>query len=160
MSDAQQTLIAGIGSDYGDDRLGLQIVPMLAARQLCAKVKELRSPAQLLDHLSGVRRLHVIDACQGGGSVGQVARYDWPLIPLEGLRFNGTHDLGLIETLKIAEHLGLLPEECTLWGVEIVGYEPQCPETYRVPLSPPIEQALAQLVDQLQRSIHYASNEP
>lgn len=113
------TLIVGIGSDFGEDRLGPIVVERLSRRLLICDVCRLRSPIDLLDHLANVARLHIVDACCGVGPPGTIARRDWPAADLAAVRFSGTHDFGLVATLQLADRLRMLPPQVTIWAVAV-----------------------------------------
>lgn len=117
MSGTTRTLIAGIGSDFGDDRLGFDVVERLADSLPRCAVKAFRSPLDLLDHLSDFEVLHLVDACRGADSSGTVLRFEWPSAMLKSVRFGGTHDFDLISTLRLAESLRLLPRTVTIWSI-------------------------------------------
>jgi hydrogenase maturation protease len=119
------TLFVGLGSDQGDDRAG-----WLAAQELIYSgtsefaVRHARSPLDILDWLSGVRRLGICDACRGAGPVGTWRRWVWPQAELPVVHASGSHDLGLTSALHLAAQLGTLPEEVLIWGIEILSSEP------------------------------------
>lgn len=117
MNGTARTLIAGIGSDFGDDRLGFDVVERLAGSLPNCVLKAFRSPLDLLDHLSDFEVLHLVDACRGAIAPGTVLRFDWPSRTLKSVRFGGTHDFDLISTLRLAESLGLLPRRVTIWSI-------------------------------------------
>jgi hydrogenase maturation protease len=123
-----RTLIVGIGSDFGDDRLGLLVAERLMLELPTSEIRQLRSPLDLLDclddfesspaALSPLERLHVIDACRGAGEPGTLFRLDWPVDELASIHFSGTHDFGLWDVLQLAECLQQLPKSVTIWGAE------------------------------------------
>ncbi len=119
MNGARRTLIVGIGSNFGDDRLGLELAERLTVRLPWCKVCSLRSPIDLLDHLADVARLHVIDACCSGKPPGVITRHDWPAKELAEVQFGGTHDLGLIAALQLADQLRMLPTHVSIWAVAV-----------------------------------------
>jgi hydrogenase maturation protease len=101
------TLIVGVGSAYGDDRLGWQVAQWLEPRVgLGVTVRTARTPIQLL----------VVDACHGDGPLGSAHRWRWPDIPCQSGVFAGTHDLGLVDALRLADELGVLPPEAVLFA--------------------------------------------
>lgn len=117
MSGTARTLIAGIGSDFGDDRLGFDVVEHLAGSLPNCVLKAFRSPLDLLDNLSDFEVLHLVDACRGFDLPGTVLRFDWPSPTLKSVRFGGTHDFDLVSTLRLAESLGLLPRTVKIWSI-------------------------------------------
>lgn len=149
MTGQQSTLIIGLGSDFGDDRLGWIVAEQLAKRLPSCAVAGVRSPAELLDRLESVNRLHIIDACRGAGPAGTIVRFDWPIEHRDEFQFSGTHDLGLAASLELAERLGLLPPRVTIWGVDLANHLNCLPETYRAELTPEIDATLPHLITRI-----------
>lgn len=119
MKNYASTLIVGIGSDFGDDQLGIFVAQQLAAQFPACNVRVLRSPLHLLDCLEGIERLHVVDACRGEGPAGAIVRFDWPTTDLEEVRFQGTHDFHVVAALHLAERLHRLPAHVTIWAAVV-----------------------------------------
>lgn len=141
-----QTLVVGIGSRFGDDRLGPLVAAELTKHIPRCEIRVLRSPAELLGALAGVARLHVVDACRGAGPPGTIVRFTWPASRISALEFSGTHDLGLAAALQLSDTLGELPSDVTLWGVEAGDDSRQITAES---LSPPVAAAATTLVAQL-----------
>lgn len=115
-------LIVGIGSPHGDDAVGWVIVDRLAGRiPDCVRAVPIGEPTQMLPHLSGCRRLWIVDACRGDAPAGTIRRFQWPQVqPLgQSPRGRSTHALGVGETLRLAESLGRLPAKVAIYAVEI-----------------------------------------
>ena len=148
-----RTLIVGLGSDFGDDRLGWVAVQRLQDRLPNIATIALRSPADLFDRLTDVDHLHVMDACQGAGPPGTVFRRDWPSADVSQIAFGGTHDISLPAALEIAQQLSLLPARVTIWGIEMSTTE----WVSQVPLTPLVASAVDDLVTQLIRVIATAA---
>lgn len=119
MIDRNSVLVAGIGSDFGDDRLGWLVVERLAESSLGCTLMTLRKPLDLLDRLTGFEELHLVDACHSAAALGTIERFNWPVSSRHDLRFGGTHDLDLISTLQLAERLGTLPARVTIWTIAV-----------------------------------------
>lgn len=116
------TLIVGIGSDYGDDRLGWHVAQRLESRVgPNVMIRTARTPIQILAWLGGVSRVLIIDACHGDGPLGRVHCWRWPDVPCESGMFASTHDLGLVDVLKLAGELGNLPPVTVLFAATIRG---------------------------------------
>jgi len=148
-------LIVGIGSDFGDDQVGIIIAEKLSEQlPTCATLK-LRSPLAVLDHLSNSKQLHIVDACRGGGQPGTITRHDWPIADGTEIRFSGTHDFGLLATLHLAEGMGLLPPKVTIWGIEIEDQDFR--EGFSQPLTPAVAKGAELLVDQVVNEMMEAS---
>lgn len=142
------TLIVGLGSSHGDDRSGWLLVEILAAEGLGPwQVKRASHPHQLLDWLEGVDRLIVADACQPAGSPGTLRRWSWPSPEILRLRSAGTHDFDLATVLELAECLGGLPAEVTIWSIEAASCQPNSP------LSEAVESRIPELARQIKSTL-------
>lgn len=148
-------LIIGIGSDYGDDRAGIDIAEVLSERLPTCVTLSLRSPLAMLDHLGNSKQLHIVDACSGAGPPGKITRYVWPIREGIETRFTGTHDFGLIATMQLAEEMGLLPPKVTIWSIEIANQDYL--EGFSQPLSAEVAKGAKLLVDQVVNEILAAS---
>lgn len=116
-----RTLVVGLGSPHGDDRIGWEVARVLTDRlpaEVC--VRETAIPANLLDWLPEYAVCHLIDGCSLRGRLGTLHRWKWPAGDFATLseRFS-THGMSLIEALRFAERLQILPKDVTIWGVEI-----------------------------------------
>jgi hydrogenase maturation protease len=165
MSRAVSTLLVGIGSPFGGDRVGWLVAEEIE-RRLVGKidVRCARAPADLLDWLVGVDRLVICDACRDTRQAGTWMRFDWPAVEIADVEFAGTHDMNLPATLKLAERLGLLPKRTTIWGMTV-----ECDSLVRVAtgeyvpgdlleseLSPELSDALAALIERIEQELHRA----
>jgi hydrogenase maturation protease len=140
-----KTLIVGIGSPHGDDQSG-----WLVARQLAKSighqdvtVQIADTPARLLDWVDCDVRLFVCDACRGSGQPGSLRRWTWPDLPCLPDGGGGTHDLGLAQTLGIADQLGKLPRQVIVWTIEMGDSDPLADVT------PAVHRAVDQLVKRM-----------
>jgi hydrogenase maturation protease len=116
--------LIGIGSPFGDDTLGWQLVDALSARGLrlagwgISFSKADRPGPSLLDRLQGQDAAIIIDAMHAGGSPGGVR-----LVQRDELEANGSllsgHALGVAETLALGKKLGMLPPRLEILGVEM-----------------------------------------
>lgn len=158
-------LFVGIGSPYGDDRLGWIVAAEIERRgPQQTSVRCAQSPANLLDWLAGHERLIVCDACYSPEPSGAWRRFDWPAAEMEDVDFAGTHDMPLTATLKLAEQLGMLPKQTTVWCMTVdckslapigtagspSGAVP-CAE-----LSTQVRQAIAPFVAEMMRDLQHA----
>ncbi|HUY93316.1 MAG TPA: hydrogenase maturation protease [Pirellulales bacterium] len=123
------TLVVGLGSAHGDDRLGWLVAQHLGASITddATTIRVARSPADLFVWLDGIESLMICDACENLGSPGAIHCWRWPDVPRGALRAAGTHDLGLGAVLELAEHLHLLPAETLIWCVETETPQPGAP---------------------------------
>jgi len=122
-------MVAGIGSPHGQDLAGWLVIDSLekdlqgypSSIVLCVK---LQTPMDLLDRAplgsdTGCNEEPIwilIDACVGIDP-GEVHRWTWPEIPNEPGTRSSTHALGLIDTIRLAESLGILAKQVWIYGV-------------------------------------------
>jgi hydrogenase maturation protease len=94
----------------------------------------------LLNHISGVRRLLVIDAIDAGQPSGTLLRFEGKA--LRGLPGKASvHSLGFADLMVALELLGEAPPELV-----VIGVQPGSTE-WSAELTPPVAGALAPLVD-------------
>ncbi|MBN8627971.1 MAG: hypothetical protein J0M17_21035, partial [Planctomycetes bacterium] len=97
MTEYRRVLVVGVGSDFGDDRVGPYVVDRLATRiPACCDLRKARTPGDLLDRMEQVEELHVVDACRGAGLPGTTIRGDVDDARFSGVCFRGTHDLDVV----------------------------------------------------------------
>jgi len=114
------SLLVGIGSPHGDDRLGWEVAERVAQRAgNSLVVRCLRTPAALFDLLDGIDTLEICDAVSIAPPAEAVYCWTWPTLEIERVAFRGSHDLSLPAVLEIAEQLGQLPGCVRIWGVPI-----------------------------------------
>ena len=125
MSNVSQprTLLVGIGSPHGDDRIGWLIADALqqdAGRDI--DIRKAATPSDLLDWLADFDRLVVCDACatplDKTTDSRAVHRWQWPTREVATLRSANSHAFGLPQVLQLAEQLGTLPPVVIVFGVE------------------------------------------
>ena len=165
MSGRGSQLLVGIGSPFGEDRLGWLVVGQIERRGVAsARIRCARAPADLLDWLEGVDKLVVCDACHDGGPTGSWRRFDWPTTSLDDVAFSGTHDMSLAATLALAEQLGVLPKQTTIWGLTVERNSPvvvsmgdnRGDSANASNLSPAVCRALAPFVAVIERDLNHA----
>ncbi len=121
----RETLIIGVGSPQGDDRLGWLAVENLAnhadLRALGDRLSLIaldRPGTALIAHWRGAHKVIVIDAVQSEAPTGTLHRIGTDeLAPCRTLA--SSHGFGLAETLRLADSLGVLPEDLVIFGVAI-----------------------------------------
>jgi|694.fasta_scaffold11749_4 hydrogenase maturation protease len=119
----EKQLFVGVGSPNGDDIIGWQVARCLErSSRLPFVIKITESPVDILDWIEAYDRLVIIDAFQGE-RVGKLWRWEWNDRQWAQQRWSGTHDFGLVPTLHLAEELGWLPQQTTIWGVEANYFE-------------------------------------
>ena len=149
---AERMLILGVGNLLlKDEGVGVQVARELQKRVLPPEVEVCDGGVGgigLLDYFRGPSRLLLIDAAEMGLKPGAVMRFT----PQElkdfghGVKFS-THDLGLAEVLKLAQALGLCPEE-----VEIIGIQPK-EISWGEELSPTVQASLPRVVEMVMKEI-------
>ncbi|MFM8213899.1 MAG: hypothetical protein ACKN82_04565 [Pirellula sp.] len=124
-------MVAGVGSPHDQDLAGWLVIDALeedlqgypSSMVLCVK---LQTPIDLLDRAalgsdtgSSEEPIWIlIDACVGIDP-GAVRRWRWPEIPSEPATRSSTHALGLIDTIRLAESLGILAKKVWIYGVSV-----------------------------------------
>lgn len=114
-------LVIGVGSPFGADRFGWQVIEELETRGdlACDEIRlesSDRPGTLLLDYMQGVRKAILIDAITGG-TPGNVRIIDKTQL-IEQSSIHSAHQFGVAETISLGETLNLLPDEIILIGVE------------------------------------------
>jgi len=118
-------VVAGVGSPFGDDRLGWEVAerlrqdPWFARRASHVRIVSLDRPGPaLLDVLQGAERAIVVDAMRSGAQAGSIRRIDLDRVRLPRDSLVSVHGFGLADTIELGRMLGLLPWRLTLFGIE------------------------------------------
>lgn len=129
--------VIGIGSPFGDDRIGWLLVDKLAQEPRLqahsTQALELlacdRPGVSLLSYCSGADAIVLIDAVISGAAVGTMQRWEGDAIPQATRLMTSSHGVGLAQTLALGDVLGRLPARRILYGIEVVrvGAEPDAP---------------------------------
>jgi len=120
------TMVLGLGSSHGDDRIGWRIVKQLQDHpQEGVGVEILHSPMDLLHHCSPLRQMILVDACLSGRIPGTLVWIDPDHMDDAGFACS-THGLGLPAALELARTVGLWPRRLAILGVEIGSGQPDC----------------------------------
>ena len=114
--------ILAVGSPYGDDAIGLVLGEKLAevyrdVESINVYILE-RPTIGILRYLELNHKTFIIDAMLSGRPVGEIFAFGLDELPL-CFSSNSSHAVGVAESLQLAESLGVLPTEVTLWGIEI-----------------------------------------
>jgi len=122
--DNRELRIIGIGSPFGGDRVGLHAIERLRKEpRLTLHTGQLtfvaldRPGSSLLKYFEDVGSVILIDAMQSGLSVGTVQRLEIDNLIQQG-SFPSSHNLGVAETLALADALGALPQQLMIYGIE------------------------------------------
>lgn len=118
-------LILGIGSPYGEDTLGWQIIDTLSKSSTIANNPEItllkadRPGAVLLDLIKDHERVILIDALKSGATPGRVNILTFDDLAKFENAFS-SHGFGVSEALALGQAIGHLPEQLIIVGVEVV----------------------------------------
>ncbi len=149
---AERMLIIGVGNLLlKDEGVGVQVARELQKRALPPEVEVCDGGVGgvgLLDYFQGASRLLLIDAAEMGLKPGAVVRFTPREVKDSGhaVKFS-THDVGIAEVLKLAQALGLCPEE-----VEIIGIQPE-EISWEEGLSPAVQASLPRVVEMVMKEI-------
>lgn len=130
-------IIIGIGSPYGDDQVGWQVVERLRdAAEIAGMVMLIRDRPgiRLLEDVKGYHRAILIDAVHSGAPVGTLHCLDMDRLE-EISVITSSHGFGLAETLGLGKTLAILPAEISIYGIEI---EPEQRDRFQAPLTPAV----------------------
>jgi hydrogenase maturation protease len=146
--------ILGIGSPFGDDRVGWAVVDALRAHGLPGRFPAGsiqveccdRPGARLAALLEGAGHAIVIDAMRTGAAPGTVRRLSAEALEV-GSGLLSVHGFGLAEGVALSRALGTLPARLTIFGVELAQTEPGAD------LSAPVREAVARVVEAIGRAL-------
>lgn len=146
--------VLGIGSPFGDDQLGWEVVKLLQQRPtLQAFIPNQlqllycdRPGMHLLELMREAQTVFLIDAVKTGNQIGTIHCFQNDEIAAVTTSLS-THGLGVAEAMKIGKILQILPPKVLLYGVEIDDVQLQFTR------SEPIEQAIETLVIRLESDI-------
>lgn len=125
MKRLKRKLIYGIGSPHGDDQIGWRVIERICSRLPEGwQAKSGNVPMDLLNHLEDISELHIVDACEGEEELGTTHRIAWPAQQLQTKSVSTSHDFSLRMTLDLADSLGILPKNVTIWGIVGKTFEP------------------------------------
>jgi hydrogenase maturation protease len=144
--------VVGVGSPWGDDRVGWCVVDALAPRLLTAPVRVLkldRPGPGLLDRIQAHRRILLVDAAATGAPAGTLYSIPSDALPAAGAAAS-SHSLGVAEALALGCSLGLLPTELRLYLVSI---DPRRTEPADSELSPAVAAAVGPLAAIMRRRL-------
>jgi hydrogenase maturation protease len=137
--------VLGIGSPFGDDRLGWEAAERLRGGDggCVARVESLDRPgAALIEVWRGARRVLLIDAVRSGAPPGTLHRIG--IGDMVGIGdATSSHALGVAATVALARALGALPPELMLYGIEAD------PDWGGEGLSPSVRAALPALIEEI-----------
>jgi hydrogenase maturation protease len=119
--DPAPVTIIGLGSPWGDDRVGWCVADALSERLGPARARILkldRPGTGLLDRIAGRHRVLLVDAAVTGAAPGSL--HVLPLTELaSGSSTASSHGFGLADALRLGRNLGMLPPELDIYIVSI-----------------------------------------
>lgn len=143
--DGKPVLIMGIGNILlRDEGVGVRAVEAMQTLELPDDVELIDAGtggADLVDIMAHRRKVIVVDAIEGRASPGTIFRLSGEeLLPEPGAAIS-LHQLGLVESLFMAEQLGCAPREVVVFGVQ--------PGQIRagLELTPEVASALPKVID-------------
>ena len=112
--------VIGLGSPFGDDRAGLRVIQLLSGRlpETIDLVALDRPGGTLVNWMQGVEHLILVDAVSSDANPGSLVRLSVADL-CKHTRSLSSHELGLAETLRLAEALGALPTTIEIFGIEL-----------------------------------------
>ena len=115
-------LVVGVGNELrGDDAAGLLVVRKLRNRNLpgVRVIESSGDGAELMDAWTGFHSVFVFDATIPAGHAGTTHRIEGHRQPLPADLFGiSTHSFGLAEAIELSRHLGRMPRELIVYGIE------------------------------------------
>lgn len=138
------TLVIGVGNrDRGDDGVGPIAADRLVARGIPA-VEHSHDGAALIDLWAGCEKVVLVDAMRSGARPGTIRRFDASRERLPTGAFGvSSHLFGPLQAMETARALGRLPQSLVVFAIEGGSYG------FGNPLSPPVHDALQDLVDRV-----------
>jgi hydrogenase maturation protease len=140
-------VVIGVGNDWRrDDAAGLAVARRLRGR-LGGAVSVLEhegEPVALVEVWSDAQEAVIVDAVSSGAAPGTIHRLDARRQRLPATLFRGsTHAFSLAEAIELARALERLPGRLLVYGIEGESFAAGSG------LSPTVEQAVAEIVDEL-----------
>lgn len=121
-SERAPILVMGVGNLLrGDDGFGVTVLEEIGRQPLPEGVELLdagTSIVDLMEELRGRRKLVVIDAVRGGQQPGTLFRFRPEEVEAGEVPADSLHQVGLLETLKLAELVDCRPEKTVVIGVQ------------------------------------------
>ena len=115
-------LILGVGNILlSDDGVGVCCIEAMRGMTLPDNVELVdggTASMDLLDDFVNREKVIIVDAVKGGGEPGAVYRFSPADIEARRHMLGSVHEIGLLEGLTMAEHLGGTSQNVTIYGIE------------------------------------------
>ncbi|MGD8560012.1 MAG: hydrogenase maturation protease [Gammaproteobacteria bacterium] len=117
-------MVVGVGSPFGADRWGWQVIEYLKQRQ--SQSAETNSAVQLvycdrpglaLLYLIKDAELAIVVDAVAGGTAGTVRELNMDQLMVNERQFS-SHDVGVADTLRLGDKLNMMPKQFVLYGIE------------------------------------------
>ena len=116
-----RVVVLGVGNELlKDEGIGVYVARELARQTITFPV-EIIEAGTVPDCWQGdepIRKLVVIDAVYGGGEPGSIYRFTPEDVEFESCLKTSTHQISLVDSLKLSEVTGNKPEKTVIIGVE------------------------------------------
>ena len=111
--------ILGVGSAHGDDAIGWRVIDQLSAQATPRiQLRQLANPVEIVDYLDRANEVHVVDAAIRMNQNQSVQRVAYSSISNQesiDAAARGTHGIGVLQALQLAESLGLPTDHVSIW---------------------------------------------
>ncbi len=121
-----EELVIGIGSPFGDDQAGWEVIKHLELISCPASLVTLRLDRpgpELINNLQGYERVILVDALFDQQMAAGEAR-ELTFEQLEQTQSSSTHGIGLAQTLALARALGQLPAKLKILAISGTRFQP------------------------------------
>ncbi len=118
-----KVVVIGVGNILlKDEGIGVHVAQALQKLEPCEdidlEVIDAGTSPDVFLSFQGVDKLIVIDAARGGGEPGTIYRFDPENLAHEAKGITSVHQVGLPQSLKLMDYLGLKPKEVVIFGIE------------------------------------------
>lgn len=149
-----ELLILGIGSPFGDDRLGWEVVHGLQQKKALQaySTQQLqfmscdRPGLNLLSLMQNARTVFLIDAVRTGAKAGSLFYLENEEIKTIN-SIQSTHEFGMANTIEMGKTLNLLPQNLILYGIEVNDLK------FQFEVTEPIREAIHALITRIEKDI-------
>ncbi len=112
----------GVGNILlSDEGVGVRVIEAMEGRELPDNVELFdggTASVDLLDSLANRDKVIIIDVVKGDNEPGTLYRFTPTDITLQRQNLTSLHQVGLLETLTMADYLSCAPREVVIFGIE------------------------------------------